>query len=149
MQWTYVSFALIHQYVQRQIHVFLWLHWINDLKCQVGNANIFTEYFFSKQLSMWKVNTASTMMMYPYIHSLWPSDAIWWHRSVSILAQGMACCMTAPSHYLNQCWPTTNEVLWHSFEGDICLNTHDINPQIMCEIYTFEITSIISQGTLS
>ena len=27
-----------------------------------------------------------------------------WHRSESTLAQVMACCLTAPSHYLNQCW---------------------------------------------
>ena len=38
------------------------------------------------------------------ISSLRPSDAIWWHRSGSTLAQVMACCLTAPSHYLNQCW---------------------------------------------
>ena len=28
------------------------------------------------------------------------SDTICWHRSGSILAQVMACCLTAPSHYL-------------------------------------------------
>ena len=33
-----------------------------------------------------------------------PSDAIWRHRSGSTLGQVMACCLTAPSHYLNQCW---------------------------------------------
>ena len=34
----------------------------------------------------------------------WSSDAIWWHISGSALAQVMACCQMAPSHYLNQCW---------------------------------------------
>ena len=48
------------------------------------------------------------------VNSLWPSDVIWWHRSVSTLAQVMACCLTAPSHYLNQCWLIISEVLWHS-----------------------------------
>ena len=38
------------------------------------------------------------------LNSLWPSDAIWQQRSGSTLAQVMACCLTAPSHYLNQCW---------------------------------------------
>ena len=38
------------------------------------------------------------------IYSWRPSDAIWQHRSVSTLAQVMACCLTAPSHYLNQGW---------------------------------------------
>ena len=39
----------------------------------------------------------------PYFDSLWPSDTIWRQRSGSTLAQVMACCLTAPSHYLNQC----------------------------------------------
>ena len=32
------------------------------------------------------------------LNSLWPSDAIWWHKSGSTLAQVMAYCLTAPSH---------------------------------------------------
>ena len=44
------------------------------------------------------------------INSLWPSDAIWRQRSGSTLAQVMACCLTAPSHYLNQCWLIISEV---------------------------------------
>ena len=39
-----------------------------------------------------------------YINSLWLSDIIWRHRSGSTLAQVLACCLAAPSHYLNQCW---------------------------------------------
>ena len=35
--------------------------------------------------------------------SMWPSDNIWRQKSGSTLAQVMACCLTAPSHYLNQC----------------------------------------------
>ena len=45
------------------------------------------------------------------INSLRPSDAIWRHRSGSILAQVMACCLTAPSHYLKQCWLLINELV--------------------------------------
>ena len=33
-----------------------------------------------------------------------PSDAKWRQGSRSTLVQVMACCLTAPSHYLNQCW---------------------------------------------
>ena len=44
------------------------------------------------------------------VNSLRPSDAIWWHRSESTLAQVMACCLTAPSHYLNQCWLIISKV---------------------------------------
>ena len=38
-------------------------------------------------------------------------------RTWSTLVQVMAWCLTAPSHYLNQCWFLTSEVLWHSHEG--------------------------------
>ena len=51
-------------------------------------------------------------------NSLWHSDAIWWHRSRSTLVQLMACCLTAPSHYLNQCWLIIIKVQWCSSEGN-------------------------------
>ena len=34
---------------------------------------------------------------------MWPSDPIQGHRTWSILFQVMACCLMAPSNYLNQC----------------------------------------------
>ena len=36
------------------------------------------------------------------VNSLGPSDAIWWQKTGSTLVQEMACCLTAPNHYLNQ-----------------------------------------------
>ena len=50
------------------------------------------------------------------LNSLWPSDTIWRHKSGSTLAQVMACCLTTPSHYLNQCWLINSKVQWHSSE---------------------------------
>ena len=49
------------------------------------------------------------LFVYPFwtlkpVTSVWPSDVIWRQRSGSTLAQVMACCLTAPSHYLNQFW---------------------------------------------
>ena len=44
------------------------------------------------------------------------------------LAQVMACCLTAPSHYLNQCW-LISKVEWHSSKGKFTTNT-----EIICEI---------------
>ena len=38
----------------------------------------------------------------------------------STLVQVMACWLTAPSHYLKQCWRIISKVLWHSPE-DITL----------------------------
>ena len=61
------------------------------------------------------------------VDSLWPSDALWQHRSGSTLAQVMACCLMAPSHYLNQCWLIISEVQWHSFEGNFRRDTSAID----------------------
>ena len=57
--------------------------WKNDIVCK------YMLMFLLKNLPCKKVN------------SLRPIDAIWRHRSGSTLAQVMACCLTAPSHYLN------------------------------------------------
>ena len=59
------------------------------------------------------------------INSLAPCDTIWRKRSGSTLAQVMACCLTAPSHYLNQCWLINTKVLWHSSEGIIMRTSED------------------------
>ena len=47
-------------------------------------------------------------------NSSWPSDTIQRHRSVSTLAQIMAWCLKAGSHYLNQCWFLISDILWLS-----------------------------------
>ena len=52
-----------------------------------------------------------------------PSDTIWRQKSGSTLAQVMACCLTASSHYLNQCWFTISKVHWHSFEYNFTRDT--------------------------
>ena len=60
-------------------------------------------------------------------NSLWPSDAIWRQRSGSTLAQVMAWCLTAPSHYLNQCWLIIRKVEWHSSKGKFTRDNSAIN----------------------
>ena len=59
--------------------------------------------------------------------TLGPSDAIWRCRSGSTMAQVMACCLTAPSHYLNQCWLIINKVHWHSYKDNLTLDALAIN----------------------
>ena len=61
------------------------------------------------------------------INSLGPSDAIWCWRSWSTLVQVMACCLTAPSYYLNQCWLIISKVLWHSSEDIVIRRFEDTN----------------------
>ena len=58
-------------------------------------------------------------------NSLWPSDAIWLRRSSSTLVHAMACCLTAPSHYLNQCWWIIRGVLWLSPETNFTRSAHE------------------------
>ena len=62
-----------------------------------------------------------------WVNTLWPGDAIWHQRSWSTLVQVMAWCLTAPSHYLNQCWLNINGILWHSFPGNINLTLYMLN----------------------
>ena len=57
-----------------------------------------TQIFQIVSFCFWVLNWWQT------INSLRPSYSIWRHGSGSILAQVMACCLMAPSHYLNQCW---------------------------------------------
>ena len=51
-------------------------------------------------------------------NSLWPRDVIWRQESRLTLVQLMACCLTAPSHYLNQCWLVITKVQWCTSEGN-------------------------------
>ena len=39
-----------------------------------------------------------------------------------------------------------HEILWHSFQGNVYLNTEYINPQVVFEIYTVEITATSPRG---
>ena len=67
-------------------------------------------------------------------NSLWPSDVIWRQGSRSTLAQVMACCLTAPSYYLNQCWLTITKVQWLSSEGNLTTNTSTSIPKFSSKI---------------
>ena len=61
------------------------------------------------------------------LNSLWPSDAIWRQGSGSTLAQVMAWCLTAPSHYMNQCLLIICGVLHHSPEVSSTGNAYESN----------------------
>ena len=73
------------------------------------------------------------------INSLWPGVTIWWLKSGLPLAQVMACCLTALSHYLNQCSPVINKVQLHSPEDDFARYTSAINQQKQFRNYLFRI----------
>ena len=72
--------------------------WFLDWRCRGGRGwDSLNIPSFSNELSCYLISLTNK-------YSLWPSDAIWRQGSWSTLAQVMACCLTAPNHYLNQCW---------------------------------------------
>ena len=56
---------------------------------------------------------------------VWINDTIKIYRSGSTMAQKMTCCMTAPSHYLNQRLLITKGVLWYQSESNFNGCTHE------------------------
>ena len=82
----FVIFPSCDSYFDTEIHLYFW--WLNA-KREV-----------TPLLKHWNL----------CIKSLRSSNAIWWHGTGTTLAQVMACCLTAPSRYLNHCWLIINEV---------------------------------------
>ena len=71
-------------------------------------TKVLTNWFESRSLVP-RVSHVSYICYVSYslsekFNSLRLGDAIWWQRSGSTLAQVMAYCLMAPSHYLSQCW---------------------------------------------
>ena len=71
-----------------------------------------------------------------------PTDVIWWYRFGSTLAQVMACCLTAPSHYLNGSRLIITQVLWHSTESNFTVSAPATILYNELENYTFKISAI-------
>ena len=88
-----------------------------------GNIDL-GQHWFRERLVAWRHQAIPRTN----VNASWYSDAIWRHRSGSTLAQVMACCLMAPSHYLNQCWLNIYVALWHSAENVFTRNAQDIYP---------------------
>ena len=113
-----------------------YVYWINvTIELNIANSGPSCNNMMTIQASYangveprWQFNT------------LWPSDTIWWPKPESSLAQVMACCRMATSHYLNQCWLFISEILWNSPEGNFAGNTQDIYLWYQFENHEFKIT---------
>ena len=77
---------------------------------------------------------------------MWPNDTTWWHKTGSTLAQVMACCLMATSHYLNQCWLIIREVPSHSSEGIINRRSDKTNQNSKIENCILKIASRSPRG---
>ena len=62
----------------------------------------------------------------------------WRYLSGSTLAQEMACCLTAPSHYLNQLIIKVG--VCHSPEGNITRSARELKPEHVLEDYVISTT---------
>ena len=72
-------------------------------------------------------------------------------RSGSTLAQVMACCLAAPSHYLNQWWLLMSEFFWRSPESHLMSSTKLLLPILSLEIILispWEISISFQEGNL-
>ena len=81
-----------------------------------------------------------------WVNSLRPSDGIWWQKTWSTLAQVMACCLTAPSHYLSQRWLIMSKVVWLSCEGNFTKDASIINHWNLYENYMSKISFKFPRG---
>ena len=83
--------------------------------------------YWSLPDTAWQWSAETQGKIWSTFNSLWSSDALPQHISGSTLAQIMACCLMAASHYLSQCWLVIREVLWHSPESDFTRSAHELN----------------------
>ena len=120
----YIGFTM---YVRPSILVEAWWH-IHALVNWVvlGTKPLFEPMLTYVDCSQRYIFQSNFILKFKF-NSLGPSDAIWRWRSWSTLVQVMACCLTAPSHYLNQCWLIISKVLWHSSEDIIMRRFEDTN----------------------
>ena len=101
--------------------------WKKFVLNKVTKSNLKTWRWYSSSHSTSKTSALDTHAILHDINSLWPNDTLWWQRSGSTLAQVIACCLTAPSHYLNQGWLTISKVHWHSIEYNFTIDTSVTN----------------------
>ena len=141
LHWRICSLALSHWYIYIYISASMsWPMWTSTC---ITIWRIEKKFQFQHHEFKWRLDTYSTPNHYLYhywFNSLRLSDAIWRHRSRTTLAQVMACCLTAPSHYLNQCWLIATKVYWYSSEDNFTTDTPAISCQNYSENYSFKIS---------
>ena len=121
-QWMYKKvYAVSILFSRNIVYMFYHLNFVSFCVQEVNHSSAF--WGFEDALHMlsgwyWQVPYLNQLNTFIHVNSLWPSDAMWRQGSRSTLVQVMACCLTAPSRYLNQCWLIITKVLWCSSEGN-------------------------------
>ena len=87
--WHYVAFVCILNNLQ---------HYLWGVKAPVRIMGFINVH------RMWRVCRKGRGAFNELLNLLWPSDAIWWHGSGSIMTLVMICHLTISNNYRNQCW---------------------------------------------
>ena len=77
----------------------------------ISQVQCFKLFLFCRIITILLTCWISYTWLVDILNTLCPSDAIWWHRYRSTLVQVVARCLTAPTHYLNQCLLIDNRAL--------------------------------------
>ena len=98
-------------------------HPINPFKLLVSDLLKLRYKVISRQLVIFF--SQISYQIWQWVNSLWPSDAIWQHRSGSTLVHLMAWCHTAPRRYVNQRWLIISEDIypWYQFQNYLFKST--------------------------
>ena len=116
--------VILSYHWNRELRTYLWVLWavclnVSWFVCCISDTVTFTLVHNMSDIDRWlaarKHHTSPTVSTY---NSLWPGDAIWWHKSSSTTDQRMACCLTASSHYQNQCWLINRDIKQLLLEGN-------------------------------
>ena len=88
---------------------------VRGVQAEVWSLDSRASHVAEPSASVWHPTTCVLQRKIGYarlhsiLNSLWPIDAIWHQRNGSTLAPVMACCLTAPSHCLNQSSDRSNK----------------------------------------
>ena len=145
---VHMSISQISQYVNLDITPYNHFPWIpvwytevvmfRKKRHQIYNTAIWIEECLDKVFDIWGFfsnlcDTLSTtcnagLLLSCHlacINSSYLSDAMWQHKSGSILAQVRAWCHQATSDFLNQCWLYIKGRLWQSPDINITRGAHE------------------------
>ena len=115
--WTYLYLYL---YLNQCISICIWIKVEQNICICIWKIQFFLFVFVFDKTYL--TPAMGSPVCDQWVKSLRPSDAIWWVTGDRDLGQHwwqvMACCLTALSHYLNQCWLIITKVLWCSSEGN-------------------------------
>ena len=73
----------------------------------------------------WEIISNTYWCLSKNLNSLWLSNVPWRHRSRFDIDSGVACCLTAPSHHLNQSLLDLSDILHYLPEGITTENTEE------------------------